>query len=90
MNTRIRRAHNVSPGWEIKFEIVRAIAAVFADILPDLKPSRGTYDREAKQYRGFFPEAIVAAFIEITGFEEDRLDRHIADYIEEYHQASTP
>lgn len=90
MNTRIRRAHNVSPGWEIKFEIVRAIAGVFSDILPNLKPSRGTYDREANQYRGSFPEAIILAFAEITGFEGERLDRHIADYIEEYCQPSTP
>jgi hypothetical protein len=90
MNTRIRRKANVSVGWEIKFEIVRAVAGVLADIAPELTPSRGTYDKERKAYVGRFPEAITIACREISGFDDEGVDRQIADFVEEYRDASKP
>lgn len=90
MNTRIRRNANVSVGWEIKFEIVRAVASVLADLVPELTPSRGTYDKERKAYVGRFPEAITIACHEISGFDGEGVDRQIADFVEEYRDASKP
>ena len=82
VNARQRRAANVSPAWEIKYEIVRAIAAIFADAIPELSPTRGTYDSVENRYRGSFPEAIILAFREITGIEGERLDRQITALVQ--------
>lgn len=88
MSARLRRNANVSVGWEIKYEIVRALAGLFAEIAPKLTPSRGTYDQQSHSYIGSFPEAITFAYREITGFD-DNVDRQIADYVEESQSSST-
>jgi len=88
MSARIRRYANVPVGWEIKREIVSEVATMLAELVPELKPSRGTYDKARKCYVGRFPEAITLAYREITGFSDDGVDRQIADFVEEYRNPS--
>lgn len=90
MSARLRRDANVSVGWEIKFEMVRAVAIILAELVPELTPSRGTYDKARKEYVGRFPEAITIAYREITGFDDEGVDRQIADFVEEYRNTSRP
>lgn len=88
MSARIRRDAKVPVGWEIKFEIVSAIAAVLAELAPEITPSRGTYDKARKCYVGRFPEAVTLAYREITGFADEGVDRQISDFVEEYRKSS--
>jgi len=50
--------------------------------LPDLKPSRGTYDKDTKGFNGAYPDLIRAIYKEITG-ESEQLDRQIKELIDE-------
>ena len=88
MSARLRRDANVSVGWEIKYEIVGALAGLFSELVLDFTPSRGTYDAQTKSYIGRFPESVTFAYREMTGFD-DNVDRQIADYVEKNRNSST-
>ncbi|WP_338445849.1 hypothetical protein V5F89_11925 [Pelagerythrobacter marensis] len=79
------RFHDLPPGPLIRYRIVAAIAEVLDDALPDLRPSRGTYDVSTKQFHGVYPALIRRIFLEITGLHE-QLDRLIKEQVDERRQ----
>lgn len=66
----------------IRFQIVAATAAALDEFVPNLKPSRGTYDATTKQYHGRYPAIIRRVFLEITGLHE-QLDRLIQEQVDQ-------
>lgn len=76
------RFHDLPPSPLIRYRIVAAIAEVLDDALPDLRPSRGTYDPSTKQFHGVYPALVRRIFLEITGLHE-QLDRLIKEQVDE-------
>ncbi|MGR3604812.1 hypothetical protein [Sulfitobacter sp.] len=76
------RFHDLPPGPLIRYRIVAAIAEVLDEALPDLRPSRGTYDASTKQFHGVYPTLIRRIFLEITGLHE-QLDRLIKEQVDQ-------
>lgn len=66
----------------IRFQIVAATARALEELVPNLKPSRGTYDATTKQYYGHYPAIIRRVFLEITGLHE-QLDRLIQEQVDQ-------
>lgn len=66
----------------IRYRIIAAIAEVLDDALPDLRPSRGTYDATTKQFYGVYPAVVCRIFLEITGLNE-QLDRLIKEQVDQ-------
>ena len=79
------RYHDLPPGPLIRYRIVAAIAAVLDEALPDLRPSRGTYDAASKRFHGVYPALVRRIFLEITGLHE-QLDRLIKEQVDERRQ----
>lgn len=65
----------------IRFHIVSLICQALDEHLPELRPSRGTYDPTSKQYHGAYPAVVRRSFLEIVGLHE-QLDRLIAEQVE--------
>lgn len=65
----------------LRLHIVQRTAGILDDLVPNLKPSRGTYDRESKTFSGNYPHVIRTVFKEITGKEEP-LDHLIKEVVE--------
>ncbi len=76
------RHHDLALGSLLRFQIVSSAFTALAQALPDLKPSRGTYDKGTKGFNGVFPDLIRAIYKEITG-ETEQLDRQIKELIDE-------
>lgn len=76
------RFHDLPPGPLIRYRIVAAIAEVLDGALPDLRPSRGTYDATTKQFYGVYPALVRRIFLEITGLNE-QLDRLIKEQVDQ-------
>lgn len=76
------RHHELPHGPLIRYRIVAAITEVLDAALPDVRPSRGTYDATTKQFDGVYPALIRRIFLEITGLNE-QLDRLIKEQIDQ-------
>ena len=76
------RHHELSMGPLLRYRIVSSAMAALEHALPDLKPSRGTYDKETKGFNGAYPDLIRVIYKEITG-EAEQLDRQIKELIDE-------
>lgn len=76
------RHHDLPHGPLIRYRIVASIADVLAAALPELRPSRGTYDAATKQFHGVYPALIRRIFLEITGLNE-QLDRLINEQVDQ-------
>ncbi|WP_089214150.1 hypothetical protein [Sphingopyxis indica] len=76
------RHHDLPHGPLIRYHIVAAIAEVLDEALPDLRPSRGTYDATTKQFYGVYPALVRRIFLEITGLNE-QLDRLIKEQVDQ-------
>lgn len=77
------RHNDVYMGSLLKYRIVSCAMDALGQALPDLKPSRGTYDKETKGFNGTYPDLIRAIYKEITG-ETEQLDRQIKELIDEW------
>ena len=75
------RFHDLPIGQLIRYRIVASAADAVAKALPDMKPSRGTYDKETKGFNGPYPDLIRAIYKEITG-EDEQLDRLIKEQVD--------
>ena len=73
--------HHVYMGPLLRYRIVSSAMDALGQALPNLKPSRGTYDKETKGFNGPYPDVIRAIYKEITG-ETEQLDRPIKELIE--------
>lgn len=73
--------HDLPLGQLIRYRIVHSIADAMAEALPDLRPTRGTYDKETKGFNGLYPDLIRAIYEEITG-ENEQLDHLIREQVE--------
>lgn len=76
------RHHELSMGPLLRYRIVSSAMGALERALPDLKPSRGTYDKDTKGFNGAYPDLIRAIYKEITG-ESEQLDRQIKELIDE-------
>jgi hypothetical protein len=76
------RHHELSMGPLLRYRIVSSAMDALEQALPDVKPSRGTYDRDTKGFNGTYPDLIRAIYKEITG-ETEQLDRQIKELIDE-------
>lgn len=76
------RHHELSMGPLLRYRIVSSAMDALEHALPDLRPSRGTYDKDTKGFNGTYPDLIRAIYKEITG-EQEQLDRQIKELIEE-------
>lgn len=76
------RFHDLPFGQLIRYRIVHAIADAVAEALPQLKPSRGTYDKETKGFNGIYPDLIRAIYQEITS-EGEQLDHLIKEQVKQ-------
>ncbi|MXP28881.1 hypothetical protein GRI58_08605 [Porphyrobacter algicida] len=76
-------------GALIRHHIVAASVDALERALPDLKPRRGTYDRETKGFNGVYPDLIRAIYKEITG-EDEQLDRLIKEQVDERRNPTPP
>jgi hypothetical protein len=76
------RFHDLPFGQLIRYRIVDSIADAVAEALPQLKPSRGTYDKETKGFNGIYPGLIRAIYQEITG-ESEQLDHLIKEQVKQ-------
>jgi hypothetical protein len=77
---RNQQSDDANHSQEIRAMIVYDIILVLREIVPELSPSRGTYDKKSKRYLGSFPEAVVSIYHEITEAYDERLDRLIASF----------
>jgi len=76
------RHHELSMGPLLRYRIVSSAMDALEQALPELKPSRGTYDKDTKGFNGAYPDLIRAIYKEITG-ETEQLDRQIKELIDE-------
>lgn len=76
-------------GALIRHHIVAASVEALERALPDLKPGRGTYDKETKGFNGVYPDVIRAIYKEITG-EDEQLDRLIKEQVDLRRNPSPP
>lgn len=76
------RHHELSMGPLLRYRIVSSAMDALEQALPDVKPSRGTYDKDTKRFNGAYPDLIRAIYKEITG-EAEQLDRQIKELIDE-------
>lgn len=76
------RHNDVYMGSMLRYRIVSSAMDALEQALPDLKPSRGTYDKGTKGFNGAYPDLIRAIYREITG-ETEQLDRQIKELIDE-------
>lgn len=76
------RHHDLPLGSLLRYRIVSSAVTALEQALPDLKPSRGTYDKATKGFNGVYPDVIRAIYKEITG-EDEQLDRLIKEQIDE-------
>lgn len=84
------RHHDLPHGPLIRYRIVTAITHALDDALPDVRPSRGTYDTATKQYYGAYPALVRLIFLEITDLHE-QLDHLIKEQVDERRrQMKTP
>lgn len=85
------RHHDVYIGPLLRYRIAGSAMDALEQALPDLKPSRGTYDKDTKGFNGAYPDLIRAIYKEITG-ETEQLDRQIKELIDERRnpQSNTP
>lgn len=65
---------------EIRAMLVYDIVRALVEIMPEIPPSRGTYDAIEKRYIGSFPETVIAIYHEITDAYDERLDRLLAQF----------
>ncbi|KUR79065.1 hypothetical protein [Novosphingobium sp. FSW06-99] len=66
----------------LQFHIVTDIAKVLKEVVPELKPSRGTYLKEPKGFHGRYPAIVRMVFEAITG-KADSLDRLIKELVDQ-------
>lgn len=85
----VYRKLNLPHGALIRHHIVAASAEALERALPDLKPRRGTYDKETKGFNGVYPDLIRAIYKEITG-EDEQLDRLIKEQVDEHRNPTPP
>ena len=76
------RYHDLPLGQLLRYRIVSSATEALAQALPNLKPSRGTYDQTTKGFNGVYPDLIRAIYKEITG-EDEQLDRLIKEQIDD-------
>ncbi|WP_288937878.1 hypothetical protein [uncultured Sphingomonas sp.] len=76
------RENDISAISALRYSIVGSAMAALDEALPNMKPSRGTYDRETKRFNGLYPDVIRAIYREITG-EDEKLDRVIKEVLED-------
>jgi hypothetical protein len=69
----------------LRFRIVFDIVNMLDNVVPDLKPSRGTYSKEQGEFVGRYPAIIRQAFQAITGKAES-LDRLIKEVVDQRRQ----
>jgi len=55
---------------ELKFAIVYELVETLRDHFPDIKITRGNYDKDLRKQIGVVPEFVRRAFYEITGLRE--------------------
>jgi hypothetical protein len=73
---RWQQSDDAGHSQELRQEIFNAIAKTLRRHRPDLKPSRGVYDRELRRRVGVYADAMRLIFHKVTGVEEN-LDRLI-------------
>lgn len=73
----------------IRHYIVASSVKALERALPELKPSRGTYDKETKGFNGVYPDLIRTIYKEITG-EDEQLDRLIKEQVDERRNPTPP
>lgn len=71
-----QQAGDAGHSQEVRQEIFSAVARLLHRHCPNLKPSRGVYDRELRRRVGVYPDAMRLIFHRVTGVEEN-LDRLI-------------
>jgi hypothetical protein len=71
-----QQAGDAGHSQEVRQEIFSAIARLLRTHRPNLKPSRGVYDRELRRRVGVYPDAMRLVFEKVTGVKEN-LDRLI-------------
>ncbi len=82
LNVMFYRDTGISVASAVRYSIVVSAMNILSDALPNLKPSRGTYDRVTKSFNGIYPDLLRAIYKEITG-EDERLDRVIKELLDE-------
>lgn len=75
------RHYGLPFGQLLQFRIVAEIVAALATAWPNVKMSRGTYDKETKGYNGIYPDLVRRIFKEITGLDE-QLDHLIKEQVD--------
>jgi hypothetical protein len=77
---RYQQSEDAGHSQEIRAMLVYDIVRALVEIVPEVPPSRGTYDAVDKRYIGSFPEAVIAIYHEITDAYDERLDRLLAQF----------
>lgn len=77
---RYQQSESAGHSQEIRAMLIYDIVRVLVEIVPEVPPSRGTYDAVEKRYLGSFPEAVIAIYHEITEAYDERLDRLLAQF----------
>lgn len=77
---RYQQSEDAGHSQEIRAMLVYDIVRALHEIVPEVPPSRGTYDAVDKRYVGSFPEAVIAIYHKITDAYDERLDRLLAQF----------
>lgn len=77
---RYQQSEGAGHSQEIRAMLVYDIVRALVEIVPEVPPSRGTYDPVEKRYIGSFPETVIAIYHEITDACDERLDRLLAQF----------
>ena len=77
---RYQQSEDAGHSQEIRAMLVYDVVRALVEIVPEMPPSRGTYDAVDKRYIGSFPEAVIAIYHEITDAYDERLDRLLAQF----------
>jgi hypothetical protein len=82
LNVLFYKDNRISVASAVRYSIVGSAMETLSQALPDVKPSRGTYDKDTQRFNGHYPDLIRAIYKEITG-EDEQLDRVIKELLDE-------